>query len=359
MSDYVSGLRQDLVEAAARQQEAGRAARVARPLRPRSWSPVAVLGLAATVAALVGVVVALRTVAPPPQPSTPKILSSVQIGGQPRDALLAAGSLWIADYEGRVVRLDPATRRVRARIGVGGTPMAIAADGDGIWVLSNESSPGAERSRLTRLDARTGRVLADFLVRGYSGDTLAAGAGGLWLFPDIHAGGLVRLDLRSHERTASVPKLEGSGLAATDRSVWTRQLDVVIEIDARGRVVNRVRGISPTLGLTSQRTLLPDADGAWVVGQSGGLLYRIEGGRVVRRVSVGATAGVIAGTRSAVWVSASPGVGRYELVRVDPDDGKVTGRLRLGSHVPQSIVPVGKDLWVVSSGGEAIRISPD
>ena len=97
-------------------------------------------------------------------------------------------------------------------------------------------------------------------------------------------------------------------------------------------MVSRVRGISPTLGDESQRTLLADADGAWVVGSADGLLYRIEGGRVVQRVTLGETAGVIAGSGSTLWVSASPGVDRYELVRVDADEGKVTGRVRLGRH---------------------------
>ena len=64
MSDYVSGLRQDLVEAAARQQAAGRGARVARPLRPRAWSPVVVLGAAAALAAALVLVVGLRAVTP-------------------------------------------------------------------------------------------------------------------------------------------------------------------------------------------------------------------------------------------------------------------------------------------------------
>ena len=68
MSDYVSGLRQDLVKAAARQQAAGRGARVARPLRPRAWSPVAVLGSAAALAAAVVLVVGLRAVSPRGRP---------------------------------------------------------------------------------------------------------------------------------------------------------------------------------------------------------------------------------------------------------------------------------------------------
>ena len=50
MSDYISELRRDLVEAAAREQRRGRAGRVARPLRPRAWSPPALAGALAIAA---------------------------------------------------------------------------------------------------------------------------------------------------------------------------------------------------------------------------------------------------------------------------------------------------------------------
>ena len=48
----------------------------------------------------------------------------------------------------------------------------------------------------------------------------------------------------------------------------------------------------------------------------------------------------------------------FEVVRVDPDEGKVVQRVRLGHDVPRTLVPVGKDLWVITSGGEAMLVSP-
>jgi hypothetical protein len=133
----------------------------------------------------------------------------------------------------------------------------------------------------------------------------------------------------------------------------------VLEFDATtGRILNRVRGISSANVSPSQRTLVPDPDGAWVVSSSDGLVLRVEGGRVVRRIAVGATAGVLARIGSALWVSASPGVDRFELVRVDSDGGKVTQRIGFGFDVPRTLVPVGKDLWVITTGGEAKLVSP-
>jgi hypothetical protein len=57
-------------------------------------------------------------------------------------------------------------------------------------------------------------------------------------------------------------------------------------------------------------------------------------------------------------VSASPRLDRWELVRVDPDEGKVTGRVPLGFRQPQTLVPVGKRLWVITNTGDAVLVSP-
>ena len=109
MSDYVSGLRQDLVEAAARQQAAGRGARAARPLRPRAWSPVVVLGAAAALVAALVLVVGLRAVTPPRPPEAPKVVGGFHLEAQPRDAVAAGGYVFVADYGGQLLQIDPRT----------------------------------------------------------------------------------------------------------------------------------------------------------------------------------------------------------------------------------------------------------
>jgi hypothetical protein len=358
MSDYVSELRRDLVEAAEREQHRGRAGRVVRPVHPRAWSPTALAGAAAVAVALLAVVVTLTTLAPPPKPSDAKVVATVWLGGQPRDAVFAGGSLWIADYEGRVLQVDPATRRVRRWIDVGRSPVTTAAIGGAVWVMSNDEGAGA-RSHLTKLDARTGRIVERVAVNG-SGGAMAAVPGGLWLLPDIHSGDIERIDLGgSHRRTAFFPEV-GQELAVSGQSLWTRGDSTVLEIDATsGRVVDQVQGVSSAGVSVSARTLLADRDGAWVVLPAEGMLYRIEGGRVIQRIAVGATAGAVARVGGAIWVSSQRGPNSgYEVVRIDPDDGKVVQRVAFGFHVPQTLVPVGKALWVITGDGEAKLVSP-
>ena len=358
MSDYISELRRDLVDAAAREQAAGRAGRVARPLRVRAWSPTALAGAAAVAAAIVAVVVTLTTLAPPPKPSDAKIVATVHLGGQPRDAVFAGGSVWIADHDGQVVQLDPAKRGVRARVRVGGTPVWVTAANGAVWVMStNARSTG---SHLYKLDARSGKLLGRVAV-GASGQAVAAGAGGLWILADWRQGDLERVDPDSHRRTAFIPDILTMDLAVNGQSVWTRREDQVIEIDATSaRVVNRVRGISSFASFPSTRALLPDRDGVWAVDDTGGRLVRVEGGRVVRRIPVGAVAGVVGRVGSAIWVNVSREPDNAnQLVRVDLDEGKVVQRIAVGFDVPQTLVPVGKNLWVITSGGKAMLVSPE
>lgn len=363
MSDYITALRQDLVEAAERQQQRSPAARASRPLLPRSWSPTAVLGVGAALAGLLLLVITLRAVSPPRPPEAPKVVGSFHIGGQPSDAVAAGEHVVVADADGRVLLVKPDGVRRLMPATPGARPVSLAADGTALWAVRAPAMPRGG-SELLKLDAGTGRRLAGGPLHGEAG-SIALGAGGAWMITDVSSvlvggrtfSGLEKLDPLTGERALVLPRVDAEGLAVSSRSVWTRHGTTVTERDERGRVLNHVRGLSPTLGVEGQRTLLADDDGAWVAGQSDGILYRIEDGRVVNRLKVGLLAGVLARTRSAVWVSALAGTDRYDVVRVDPDEGTVTGRVSIGRAEPQTIVPVGKELWVFTGRGDVLRVS--
>ena len=108
MSDYITGLRADLVDAAARHGRRRRSHRMPASLSPRAWRPAVALGVAAVAASVVAVVIAVSTLTPPqPHPGRLQIVAELQLDGQPQDAVLAGGSLWVADFTGEVVRVDP------------------------------------------------------------------------------------------------------------------------------------------------------------------------------------------------------------------------------------------------------------
>jgi hypothetical protein len=359
------GLRQDLVEAAARERRRGLGARVTLRLHPRMWPRGAVVGAATALAALAAVVIGLRADGPAARPLDAQIVSTVHIGGRPRDAVAVGGRLVVAASDGSVATIAAGGAGRLTVLHVRDVPLSVAAAGRAVWVVTQAATipPGTnvtERAgpaltHLVKLDAGSGRVLARVPVRDV-GDAVRTGAVGVWL--PAYLGIVSKLEGLPRP-SRGIPVRVEEQVAVGDRSAWVRRSDAVYQFDAAGRLLGRVRGVSPTLSFESQRSIVPDADGAWVVGQAGGRLYRVEHGRVTRRVRVGQTAGVVARAGDGVWVSATTSPGIFEVVRVDVDSGKVTHRVRVGRAAPEAIVPVGERLWVVTSGGDALLVDPE
>jgi YVTN family beta-propeller protein len=73
---------------------------------------------------------------------------------------VGAGAVWVANSRrGTVVRIDPQTNRVTARIKVGDTPRALAADGGRVWIAVSGSASGAPAGGL-RADAEVTALTA-------------------------------------------------------------------------------------------------------------------------------------------------------------------------------------------------------
>ena len=358
MSDFITGLRADLVDAADREQRRGTVGRVARPLHPRAWRPAAVVGVTALAACIAATAVALIALAPSPQEGgRPHVVAEVQVGGQPQDAVVAGGSLWVAEYGGDVVRVDDASRRVVGRVTVGGNPVSVAAGPAGVWVMSTDLVNGADRSHLSRIDPRTGRRV-DSVPVGGNASAVAVGAGGVWLFPN-NRGGIERIDPDSAVVTARVPFGLGAALAVDGDTLWALAGDgTVIAVDGTsGRVVDRVaRAVALPDTESPENALAADANGAWAVSNDGTVL-RIAGGRVAQRVTVRSALGPLSLDDGAVWVATGDTTRfRFGLTRIDPEPGKTTATLDLGRHDPKALVPSPNGLWVVASDGTALLV---
>jgi virginiamycin B lyase len=105
-----------------------------------------------------------------------------------------AGGLWMANgMDGTVLRVDPATGRVVARIPVaaaaaseGPFPFRIAAAGGTVWVTSETVQPKpGDASLLWRIDAAGNRLAGTLRVgtvgRNHISPTVAAGDGAVWV----------------------------------------------------------------------------------------------------------------------------------------------------------------------------------
>ena len=170
MSDFVTELRREVVGAHAPHRVSA--------VRTRRRRRRPILAGAVALAALLVAVVLDRALDPAARADHEAARGEgARIGGDPIDGVLRRGSLWVADFGAhRVVRIDPARRKVIARIPIGNAPENLAADNESVWA-NTTTTEGT--SILWRIDSATNRV-ADHINAGYA-IGLAATPGRVWL----------------------------------------------------------------------------------------------------------------------------------------------------------------------------------
>jgi outer membrane protein assembly factor BamB len=363
MTDFISGLRSDLLDAAAREQQRGPLGRAARPLRPRAWGRGAVPGVVAVAAAVALFVLAVIALAPNParRPARPRVAAVIPLGGTPDGAAFGAGALWVADFDGALLRVDPAQRRVVRRFRLGAEPDSIAAVRDGVWVRVVGTDHGA--GSVLRVDPATGRVLAR--VKVGSGSGVAVGARSVWV-PRRFFGpeGVDRIDRARAVRTGRIGVRNVDGSVEAGGVLWVAVHDgSIVAVDARtGRVMHRWTALAPSdAAAVGAETLVADARGLWVLSSVRGRIFRLAGDRVVRRIPVDATAQpMLARTSGGLWIATgSPSVTATQhnrLVRIDGATGRATATVDIGEQHPVALVGAGRDLFVVTSQGRVLVV---
>jgi hypothetical protein len=171
----------------------------------------------------------------------------VAVGLEPQDVAVGAGAVWVTVVgptrrgpggteqplgPGTLVRADPRTGKVVARVRIPANPGALSVSGHSVWILGGRN-PGRsirEWTLLTRVDARTNRVLATRRLPGVVQDLVAA-PGALWLISPgrvvgccsiSNAGGqLERLDSATGRVTSRwLVGAQAAAVALGDGGVW-------------------------------------------------------------------------------------------------------------------------------------------
>ena len=360
MSEFLSELRREVVDAHGRHRRRGR---LRRAVHRRVWRPASLLAAMAVAAGLVGVVMAVRFLAAPEHaPSRPQIVAVIPVGGTPVDAAFGSGSLWVTDFAGAVVRVDPSGPRVLARIAVRGQPESIAASADSVWVRSPDArgpAGGPLGTRLLHIDESTDRVLGRVPLGGGSG--LAVGADEVWAprrftMPE----GIDRIDRATGVRTGRIPLPSVDRVAVAGTTLWVIQHDgTVAQIDAAtGRIARRWPQLAPSDAGGWSAPILADAGGAWVLSTVKAEILHITGGRVVRRIPIDRSARpLLTRARDGLWIASGDSLGRRNRVsRIDPDTGAVTATLDLGNQRPKALVATDDDLCVLTADGKVLVI---
>jgi hypothetical protein len=353
MSDFVTELRREVVTAHA-------AHRVAAVRTRRRRRRPLLAGAVALAALLVAVVLIARSLPAPDRSAEPRVVEVVPIGGNPTDGAYAAGSLWVTDYERQqILRIDPARRRVIARVALEDGPDEIRAGGGRVWVSGPFAESSVEgKSRIWSLDPATGALIARFET-GYSVGIAPLGDG---LWSARRANGPQAIDQLSADGRLirSIPMVAPNGIAAAGRWVWAVASDgTVSRIEARsGRVDHRWPRLAPANASNASHAIVPDGDGAWVLDASGDRIVRLDGDAVTRVIDVEAAddTPALVRARDGLWVVSRDDARASLLTRLDPRSGEQTATVDLGTHYARALVPTPGGLWAVAGDGTVVLV---
>jgi serine/threonine protein kinase len=111
-------------------------------------------------------------------PATDDPLEPVQVNALVTDVVLTDDALWVGSSDGIVTAFDALTGKFREDVDVDGTPDALAYGSGSLWAIDTLAN------EVIRVDPKTRSVVARIPVAGNLKD-IAAGDGGVWLLDDV------------------------------------------------------------------------------------------------------------------------------------------------------------------------------
>lgn len=161
-------------------------------------------------------------------PARQRVVAQVRLDGIPTAVAASPTAVWVATAGGGVVQVDPKRNRAVGSVTTGGGPplgfsQTIALGAGGVWL----AEPFAEL--VVRIDPATRHVVAR--IPAGAATNLAIGQGAVWV---VSSRGLLRIDPRRNRVVASVPaaKLRLTLLATTGGgAVWAAGWNSVSRID--------------------------------------------------------------------------------------------------------------------------------
>jgi DNA-binding beta-propeller fold protein YncE len=136
--------------------------------------------------------------------------------GFPSSVAIGFGSLWVTDVVAdQLLRVDPATGDVVARIDVGTAPTAVAVGTDAVWVANFNDAT------VSRIDPATDEMSGDAVILGGKPGALAVGFGYVWVTRSKDDS-VIRIDTTTNEWTGEVFRAgdNPTGIAVGAGHVW-------------------------------------------------------------------------------------------------------------------------------------------
>ena len=334
--------------------------------KPRARHPMTAVAVVVVAAAIAAVAVLLTRHGGGPEeaaaavvpdslaavdPSTDKTVAAVHIPGRPSFVAGGGRFLWVASEATHTISaVSPRGLGVTHVVATGATPSALAAAGDGVWVLDGD------RRRLLKIDpgydVPTRRIVlppAPPLPKTnqrLSSLSLSLGAGALWATDGSKQ--LLRID----PETGRVTKIDVhqplDDVAVDGNGVWaiSGPAAMLFKIDLRGRAVENRIPIVNRRGATAPYPVAVTAGEGfvWVVNANTQTVSKIDpqfdNVAATIPLGIGHNPSDIAAGADGVWVINS---GNGTLARIDPRTSDVTTIL-LG-NVPLNVAVAGNRVW--------------
>jgi hypothetical protein len=357
--DFTDRLRLQLRRAALGEERRGALSRRPVAVRPRPSFAVAAFASAAAAALLLVVTLWLlgSRENEPAVPAGPRVVANVRLAdalGGEADA--GFGSLWLSEsQEGQILRVDPSTRRVTARIPVGDE--AAIATGDGsVWAVPRGAVKHGDP--VLRIDPRTGRTVARIAQRTPAGEPFDGGfiiiGPRVWV---LGSSGAIAIDPATNRVVREIHL--GGGYLVVDALLRGRQLWL---ITSDRRITRFDARTGRRLGRVSWRTtgfLLPFADKLVAVSKGSVALLDPATGKAAWRTRLGTELHDARVNGSRVFVEGADGATARERVwQLDARTGRVAGVVTMPEFGPAGMVPVVSGVWLLTSGGHAVDVQP-
>jgi outer membrane protein assembly factor BamB len=273
----------------------------------------------------------------------------------------SSGDVWADDdARGLVLRLDGRSGRVRARIGVRGR-VALAADGQGVWALRwGGRFWRRPNGPLLRIDPATNRIAARIPLRAASGEPIVAfgvlaGDSGVWVWGPSR---VLRLDRRtaSFVQDFKVEQRHGelTGAILTEGGLLAVAADGhLLRVDARIGV--RTAGRQPALTAAE----LLELTGRRLVATADRMLLAVDAstGRLLWRRRLGFHVETVI-DYDGVLLAQGSALGDIgdRLWAIDGTTGRVCASTVLPSFGTVGMTSVRGALWITTADGQVIAI---
>ena len=263
------------------------------------------------------------------------LVASVEIGARPTAVAVSETWVWVVSERSRTLsRIDPNTRRVDERFGLGFVPSGLAAGENAVWVSD------AANGQLERFNSFTGareRVF-DLGAGGTGPAPVAVGGGSVWA-ANSNAFVVVRIDPDTNRVVERIPVDAPRFIAAGPEGIWVVEAaNAIREIDPQ---TNQLSTTIPT-GFSAGGLAL-GADSAWLSDPDEDTVWRFDvRTRSLRRtVDVGRVPGALAFGSGSLWVANTLD---GTVSRLDPESNEVVASAHVGRSPRGLAVGAGR-VW--------------